>query len=106
MKISVEKRYGYSLNIEAENVKISEDIESRIYGKTSDGKTNFKDCKSDIKTDVIEQFANVLEDLIYYRKDYFDSSRLIKYLFEKLPDETVKELIKQLIDEYGHDTQH
>lgn len=38
MKIFLKRNYGYELIFEAENVKVVEDIEDRIYSKTEDGK--------------------------------------------------------------------
>lgn len=96
MEISLKRNYGFELIFKAENVTIFEDIEERIYGKTEDGKTDYKNVKRDIKTDIIEQFVSVLDDMIYYREADFDSSSLIERLFEKLPQAVCDKLLVKL----------
>lgn len=103
MEISIRKHYGYELNFKAENVNVCEDIEERIYGKTEDGKTDFGNVKRDIKTEVIEQFVSVLDDMIYYREANFNSSDLIERLFEKLPQDVCDKLLGKLNRDYGRD---
>lgn len=100
MEISLKRNSGFELIFKAENVTVSEDIEERIYGKTEEGKTDFKNVKRDIKTDVIEQFVIVLDDIIYYREADFDSSNLIERLFEKLPHEIANNLLAKLKRDY------
>jgi hypothetical protein len=100
MEISLKTNYGFELIFKAENVNVCEDIEDRIYGKTEDGKTDYKNVKRDVKTDVIEQFVSVLDDMIYYREADFDSSSLIERLFEKLPQDVCDKLIVKLKRDY------
>jgi hypothetical protein len=101
MNITLKRNYGYELIFEAENVKITEDIEDRIYSKTEDGKTDFKTPpKRDVKTDALEQFTSVLDDMIHYREADFDSSDLIERLFEKLPQEVANNLLVKLKRDY------
>ena len=100
MEISLKRNYGFELIFKAENVNVCEDIEERIYGKTEDGKTDYKNVKRDVKTDVIEQFVSVLDDMIYYREADFDSSSLIERLFEKLPQDICDKLIIKLKRDY------
>lgn len=95
MEISLKRKYGFELIFKAENVNVCEDIEERSYGKTEDGKPDYANVKRDVKTDVIEQFVSVLEDMIYYRKAEFDSSSLIERLFEKLSPDVAVELSKK-----------
>lgn len=105
MQITLKRNYGYELIFEAENVKITEDIEDRIYSKTEEGKTDFKTPpKRDIKTDALDQFVSVLDDMIYYREAKFDSSNLIENLFEKLPLQIAQELTKKLSKNYEIET--
>ncbi len=79
MQITLKINYGYELIFEAENVRITEDVEDRIYSKTEEGKTDYETPpKRDIKTDALDQFASVLDDMICYREADFDSSNLIK----------------------------
>lgn len=103
MEISLKRKYSLELIFKAENVNVCEDIEERIYGKTEDGKTDYKNVKRDVKTDVIEQFVSVLDDMIYYRNADFDSSSLIERLFEKLPQDVCNELIIKLKRYYETD---
>jgi hypothetical protein len=100
MEISLKRNYGFELIFKAENVNVVEDIEDRIYGKTEEGKTDFKNVTRDIKTDVIEQLVSVLDDMINYREAKYDSSDLIERLFEKLPNEKIDVLIKKLKRNY------
>ena len=100
MEISLKRNYGFELIFKAENVIVYEDIEERIYSKTEDGKTDYKNVKRDVKTDVIEQFVSVLDDMIYYREADFDSSGLIERLFEKLPQEVCDKLLVKLKRDY------
>ena len=100
MEISLKRNYGFELIFKAENVNVVEDIEDRIYGKTEEGKTDFKNVTRDIKTDVIEQFVSVLDDMINYREAKYDSSDLIERLFEKLPNDKIDVLIKKLKRDY------
>ena len=100
MEISLKRNYGFELIFKAENANVCEDIEERIYSKTEDGKTDYKNVKRDVKTDVIEQFVSVLDDMIYYREADFDSSGLIERLFEKLPQEVCDKLLVKLKRDY------
>ena len=95
--LKVKGIYGYDLIFEAENVKISEDVEDRIYSKTEDGKIDFKTPpKRDFKTETLVQFSSLLEDMIHYREAEFDSRNLIERLFEKLPQEIADNLLTEL----------
>jgi len=100
MEISFKKNHGFELTFKADNVIVCEDAEERIYGKTEDGKTDFAKVKRDVKTDVIEQFVSILDDMIYYRESDFDSSSLIERLFEKLPIEACNNLLIKLRQDY------
>jgi hypothetical protein len=101
MEISIKRNYGTELILKAENVHICEDIEERIYGETEDGKTDFRNVRRDVKTEVIEQFVAVLDDMICYREAKFNSSSLIERLFEKLPQDVADKLLIKLNNEYG-----
>ena len=100
MEIELKRNYGFELIFKAENVNVTEDIEDRIYSKTEDGKTDFKNVKRDIKTDILEHFTSVLDDMIYYREAKFDSSDLIERLFEKLPNDKTESLLAKLKRDY------
>jgi len=101
MKISLKRNYGFELIFEADNVKVIEDVETREYLKDENGKTDFKKSPiRDISTDALEQITNVLDDMIYYREAEFDSSTLIKNLFEKLPQQVRLEMLHKLTSEY------
>lgn len=102
MEISLRKNHGFELTFKAENVNVCEDIEERQYPKDSTGKTIINlNPKRDIKTDVLQQFLRLLEDMIYYREAEFDSSELIKQLFEKLPTTKAQEVAKYLHSNYS-----
>ena len=101
MEISVKKNCGYYLVFKAENVNVEEDIEQRIYPKTKDGKIDHsKPIVRDIDTNILNQLTQVVEDLIYYRVEKYESSSLIERLFEKLPNDSVKKLLFKLNKDY------
>jgi len=104
MEILLKKNINFNLIFKAENVNVCEDIEERIYAKTEDGKTDYVNVIRDIKTDVIEQFVSLLEDLISNREADYDSRDLIGLLFNKLPLKLAKDLIKELNSNYEIDT--
>ena len=89
--------YGFNLIIEADNVKINEDIESREYQKDADGKLDFNKAPNrDIKTEALEQFSTLLGDMIYCRKAEFESSDLMELLFDKLPIASREKIVNKL----------
>lgn len=101
MKIEFKKSfYGCDLIIEADNVKISEDVEERIYSKDENGKT-IMPPKRDVDTSFIEMFSNVMSDIIYYREKEFDSTQLIENLFEKLSISDRETLLSKLNNAYA-----
>ena len=102
MNITLKRNHGYELIFEADNIRVVEDIEERTYEKDENGKLIINlNPKRDIKTDAIEQFVTVLDDMIYYRKAEFDSSDLIENLFEKLPSDKVQSLLTKLHNAYA-----
>ena len=97
MEISLKTNYGYALVVKADNVNIEEDIENRTYHKTEDGKTDWnKSPVRDVDTAAIDQIANLLSDMIYYRSAEYTSVDLISSLVDKLPDSERQELVKKL----------
>lgn len=101
MKIEVINKYGCSVIVTADNVKIDEDVEKRIYQKKEDGTTDYLRFTRDIDTSFIDMFNNVLSDLLYYRKTDYDGSDLIKALFAKMPSSSTEGLINELKKTYG-----
>lgn len=102
MKITVDNRYyGTNVVVEAENVKIEEDISETIYGKKEDGKPDFmKRLGKDITNEAMKQYVALMDDIIYYREADYDTTDLIVKLFEKLPDNKQQELLKKLMRDY------
>lgn len=98
MNIYLKKTCGFTLIIEDENFKLSEDVESRVYEKSEQGRVF---TIRDIKTEALEQFCDVLSDLICNRVGNFDSSYLIERLFDKLPKDIAESLSKKLNHEYN-----
>lgn len=86
--------YGFDLIVKAENVNILEDIQERIWENNSI-------VRRDIKDEWVENIAQLMEDIIYYRVADFDSSSLIEQLFNKLPQETAEKLTDKLFKDYG-----
>ncbi len=102
MEITLKKNYGYELVFSTENVKVEEDVEEREYSKKEDGRIDFSiPPKRDIKTDALNTFVNILDDLIYYREKEFDSSVLIERLFEKLPNNIAISLLEKLSRDFS-----
>lgn len=104
MKITLKSNYGLELIFEAENIKVTEDIEIREYPKDENGKSIINlNPKRDIKDEVIDQFVIVLDDIMYYRKAEYNSSDLIERLFEKLPSDKTVILLDKLKNNYEVD---
>lgn len=105
MEITLKRNFGFELIFEAENVKITEDIESREYPKDENGKSiiNLHPTR-DVKTEAIDQFVSILCDMIYYREAEYNSSDLIERLFEKLPSDKAIILLDKLKYDYEVDT--
>lgn len=102
MEITLKRNYGFELIFVDENVRVTEDIEERIYPKLESGKPDFTAHPTrDVKTEALEKFTSVLEDMIYYREADFDSSNLIERLFEKLPQQAACDLSLKLSADYG-----
>ena len=102
MKIYLDTtNYSYNLIIEAENVKIIEDIQERIYPKKEDGSSDLsKSPKIDIEDDAMKEISALLEEMAYFRKSEFDSQNLVKKLMDKMPEKMALELIKRLAEDY------
>ncbi len=100
MEIQFKRNHGFELIFKAENVNVCVDIEERIYNKEEDGKISLKGVSRDIKTDAIEQFVSILDDIIYYRKADFDSTELIFRLIEKLPKDKFNQMVSKFKKEY------
>ena len=100
MEISLKRNHGFYLVVKADNVNIEEDIEKRVYSKDENGKTILPP-KSDIDSSFISMFADTLSDIIYYRKEEFDSSSLIEQLFEKLPIVEREKMLFKLNRDYS-----
>lgn len=99
MKIEL---YKGNLIITADNVKIEEDVFYNVYAKKEDGKTDFSKIlvRDEVRDEYLDMMSSVLEDLIYWRKQEYDTSNLIMYLFEKLPIQKQKELQQQISKTY------
>lgn len=106
MNIELKRNYGYELIFTAENVRITEDIEERIYAKREDGKTDFgKLLDRDINDEAVQQFVNILYEIADYRHREFDSIDLIEKLFERLPQEAAEKLVEKLHNDYAVDVE-
>ena len=100
MEISLKRNHGFYLVVKADNVNIEEDIEKRVYSKDENGKTIIPP-KSDIDTSFISMFSDFLSDVIYYRKEEFDSTYLIEQLFEKMPISEREKILAKLNRDYA-----
>lgn len=106
MNITFEQKiYGAILRVTADNVDIQEDISKTIYGKKEDGSVDFsKRLGKELDVKVLNSLVSVLEDMIGYSDSEYDSSRLIEYLFEKLPQDKLSELMIKLNKDYNENT--
>lgn len=85
MKIEFDQRhFGKIIRVTADNVRIEEDVEKRTYKQLEGGKLDFNPSR-DIEDSAINMFQEVLCGMMYCRVEDYDSSNLIKALFEKLP---------------------
>ena len=101
MEINYVNRYGKYLEIKADNVNICEDVESRTYYLTEDGKIDYtKLPKRDVSEYYLNDISRTLVDMIFDRTADYDSSELISYLFDKLPDTVRTNLLKELNYKY------
>jgi hypothetical protein len=55
----------------------------------------------DIHDDSMDQIKRLLCDMAYWRKAEYDSTLLIEYLFEKLPEDKAIALMGYLVSQYG-----
>lgn len=101
MNINLDTNYGFVLIFEAENVKVTEDVEERIYEKLPDGKPDFKSIPlRDIKDEVMDQFSSLLGELAVYRQREYDSSNLLAELWDKLPEGHKLDLLHHWVADY------
>ena len=104
MDIKFVYRYGPTIVIDAENVHIEEDVETRTYINGPDGKVDYNIApKRDVDTIILDQFTSVLDDLIECRVEKYDSSDLILRLFDKLPRNAVENVLGELNRVYCDD---
>lgn len=102
MDIKFVYRYCPTIVIDAENVHIEEDVETRTYINGPDGKVDYNIApKRDIDTTTLDQFTRVLDDLIECRVEKYDSSDLILRLFDKLPRNAVENVLGELNSVYA-----
>lgn len=101
MEITLKNNYGFYLIVKADNVNIEEDIETREYlNKDEEGKIIYTQPTRDISTSSLDMISRVLDDMMWYRKEEYDSSDLIRRLLGNLPEEKIKELIKHLNENF------
>jgi len=98
MEISLKARHCFELIIEAENVKIVEDIEERVYIRGEE--KQLIRIEKDILEEPIMDIINVLDEIMYRRVKEIDSSTLIETLFTKLPSNIAHDLVEKLYKDY------
>ena len=98
MNIELTRNYSsYYLKIEADNVKIEEDITTVNYAIKEDGKKDFsRRLGYDISDEWFGNMTRLMEDIAYYREKEFDSRDLIIQLFAKFPEESRQNLVSEL----------
>lgn len=101
MDINLKTNYGFVLVFEAENVKIEEDIEERVYDKLPDGKPDYKSRPlRDISDNAMENLCSITGELAGYRQREFDSSNLLAELWDKIPEGNKLDLLHHWVADY------
>lgn len=102
MTIDVRKSWGILITVkDDDDYSIMEDVEERLYPyKTPEGKVDTSKCERDIKESALDMFVDPLNYMISIRVKPYDSSDLIKALFEKLPKLQQDKLILELCKDY------
>ena len=89
------------LSVSSGDESIEEDVSESVYETTLEGKVNHSNkLMTDVSDYDLRTMVNAVKELMGYRKRTYDSSDLIKSLFEKLPDDVRSELIEELHVEY------
>lgn len=89
------------LIVKADNVDMQEDITEGLYEKLENGKNDFsKRIGKDISDESMDRIVSMTEDLVHYRQRDYDTSSLINYCFDKLPNDVRTELLKSLCEKY------
>lgn len=102
MEIKLKHSYNSSyLNIIADNVNIEELISETKYELKEDGKKDYsKRIGEDITDEGISMLVNVLDDAVYYRQEAYDFSDIIRRMVDRMPQEILENLIKELHKDY------
>ena len=103
MEIKFKRHPFYQLIYEDQNIRVEEDVEersTRVNAPTSGINS------TDISNEVLEKYVSVLDDLIHFRSNTFDSSELIERLFDKLPEDKRAKLFFDLNNNYEFITTH
>lgn len=102
MEIKLKHSYSSTyLNVVADNVNIEECISEVQYGLKTDGKKDYsKRIGEDITNEGISMLVGVLDDAVYYRQADYDFSDLIRNMVNKMPQEQLESLIKELYKDY------
>lgn len=90
--------YAKYIEVRADNVQISHDVEYRQWDKNDEGAV-FKSV-SDVDTDALDMTSQLLLDMIDDRERDYDSSDLIGCLFKKLPTDVRSNLLQTLTEDY------
>ena len=89
------------MSITSSDDEIEVDMSEWVYEITPEGKVNYSNkLMKDVSDYDLGTMVNGVKELMEYRQRTFDSSDLIKALFEKLPDDVRSELLKELNVEY------
>lgn len=101
MDINLDINYGFVLIFEAENVKVEQDVEERVYDKLPDGKPDYKSRPlRDISDKSLNNLCSVLQDMAAYRTREFDSSNLLAELWRTLPEGFKLDLLHHWVADY------
>ncbi len=105
MKIYLDTRhYGLIFTLESNGTTFQEDVETRKYKLDKEGKISLNSpVIRDIDVDFTNQIVRLLEDIMYYKSNEYDSSDLITALFENLPSEVAEKLSEDLYSIYKSD---
>lgn len=100
MKIELKRNFGYTLVYTDDNVKIEEDVEERTFFKNKVGGVIWTNPQRDIKDETLNQYNEIMTELIHFRDKKYDGSALIEELFDKLPADIASVLVDKLYNAY------
>lgn len=87
---------SFELIFKFDNTTVTEDVKIGHYEKLPNGRNDYsKGVKYDISTDVLNEFANALTEMLNDRVEHYDAPELIRALVSKLSPSQFKQLVEE-----------